>query len=170
MSVVSEDRRLPELRRLGLSDALIRQSAGEQLHDLLWFRCKGPPWYVYHGAGFPDGPPLLPLWDCCDSVTGLWDQADRMEFLEFSIECPEEYTILAHTEQGLWATVFVDLYEDRDDLSWEDFRPVAQLVGFQYLDQLATEYEKASHQNSEDRQSFVQAAVARIDQWSANFE
>jgi hypothetical protein len=115
MPVVPEGQRLDNLRRLGLSEALIRQSGGDHVHPLLEFRCPGPPLYSYRGARSPEGPPLVPLWDCGDSVTGVWVR-DGLEFIEFSIEAPEEHTVLARTEQGLWATVFVHLYEDRNGL------------------------------------------------------
>jgi hypothetical protein len=51
MTVVAEERRLSELRRVGLSEPIIRLSAGELLHDLFRYRCQASPYYVYHEAG-----------------------------------------------------------------------------------------------------------------------
>src|SRR5712672_2081256 len=130
MPVVPAERRIESLRQLQLSDPLIRQSTGEQLHPLLWYRCLGPPYFAYHGANIPEGPLFLPLWDCCDDVTGVWLSSGGLEFIEFSIERPAEFRVLATTEQGLWATVFVNLYEDHDTLQQSEFVKVAETVGF----------------------------------------
>jgi len=100
MAVVAQAERVVELGRLGLSEALIRLSGGERLHALFDYRCQGPPFYSYHGAGCPDGPALLPLWDSADSVTGVWVRDRRLEFIKFSIEAPAEHVVLARTEQG----------------------------------------------------------------------
>src|SRR4029434_11246044 len=107
------------------------------------------PFYSYHGAGCPKGPVLAPLWDCGDSVTGVWIRGGRLEFIEFGIEGVAEYTVLAHTEQGLWATVLVNLYEDRDDLGPEAFRDAARAVGFRFLDRLAAAYDSAEVSTSD---------------------
>lgn len=167
MPVVAEGQRIDTLRRLGLCEALVRQSSGEPVHPLFRFRCGGPPHYSYHGAGSPDGPPLAPLWDCCDSVTGVWVRSGRLEFIGFSIEAPEEYSALAHTEQGLWATVFVNLYEDRDDVAPEAFRDAARAVGFRFLDRLMASYDSADVSTFEAHDAFVSGLVAMIDNESA---
>ena len=160
MPVVPEGQRTDNLRRLALSEALIRQSCGDHVHPLFQFRCPGPPFYSYHGAGSPGGPPLVPLWDCGDSVTGVWVRDGRLEFIEFSIEGHEEYTVLAHTEQGLWATVFVNLYEDRDQLAPEAFRDAAGAVGFRFLDRVLEWYASADVATFETHAAFVSSLVA----------
>src|SRR5438034_666015 len=126
MPVVPEGDRLDALRRLGLSDPLVRVSAGERVHPLFWFRCQGPPWHSYHGAGCPDGPPLVPLWDCGDTVTGVWERGGRLEFIRFDVDDPEGYDTLASTEQGLWAMVLADLHEDGCEAAPDDFRMAAR--------------------------------------------
>jgi len=163
MPVVPAEQRLDALRQLGLSEALIRQSAGEQLHTVLWYRCLGPPYFVYHGADIPDGPLLIPLWDCCDSVTGVWLPGGRLQFIEFSIERPTEFRVLAKSEQGLWATVFVDLYEDNGAVQRLDLVEPADIVGFQFLDELFTDYELTRDATFEQHQTFMRNAVAKID-------
>jgi hypothetical protein len=67
------------LRRVGLSGPMIRLSAGEPLHDLFRFRCQTPPYDVYHETGVPVGPAFLPLWDCGDSMTGVWECDERKD-------------------------------------------------------------------------------------------
>jgi len=158
--------RIDGLRRLGLSEALIRQSAGNCLHPLLEFRCAGPPYRSYHGAGCPEGPPLAPLWECGDSVTGVWVREGRLEFIQFSIEDQKEYRVLARTEQGLWATVFVNLYEDRDDLAPQAFRDAAGAVGFRFLDRLVASY-VSGFPTFEAHEAFLSDLVGTIDGESA---
>jgi hypothetical protein len=167
MPVVPAGQRIDSLRRLGLSEALIRQSSGDHVHPLFGFRCPGPPFYSYHGAGSPKGPALAPLWDCGDSVTGVWVRGVRLEFIEFSIEAHEKHTVLARTEQGLWATVFVNLYEDRHDLAPEALRDAARAVGFRFLDRLLVSYDSADVSTFDTRDAFVSSLVARIDCESA---
>jgi hypothetical protein len=164
--VVAEGNRLDTLRQLGLSDALVRLSAGERLHPLFEFRCQGPPFYSYHDAGCPEGPPVAPLWDCGDSVTGVWVRNGRLEFIEFGIEGHGEYTVLAHTEQGLWATVFADVYEDEDELGPEDLRDAARAAGFRFLDRLVDSY-GSGYSTLEARRSFLRGLVGAIDGESA---
>lgn len=163
MPVVAQEERSGALRPFGLSEALIRLSSGERLHALFELQCKGPPFYCYHGAGCPDGPPLVPLWDWCDSVTGVWVRDGRLEFIRFDIEAAAEYEVLAKTEQGLWGRVFLDLYEARDDLSAEDFREAARVVGFRFLDQLVGAYESAELSSVEAYAAFVKELVRGID-------
>ena len=167
MPVVQEGQRLDMLRRLGLSEALVRQSTGERLHPLFEFRCQGPPFYSYHGAGCPEGPALAPLWDCGDSVTGVWIRGGRVDFIEFDIEAVAEYRVLAHTEQGLWATVFVNLYEDRDDLGSEAFRDAARAVGFRFLDRLVAAYDSADVSTFDAHEAFLGSLIGAIDGESA---
>ena len=42
MTVVPEAQRLSELQRVGVSELIIRLSAGEPVHDLFRFRCESP--------------------------------------------------------------------------------------------------------------------------------
>jgi len=160
--VVPENQRLQTLRQLGLSEPLIRQALGDKLHPLFWFRCQGPPWKSYHGAVCPPGPPLAPLWDCCDTVTGVWERDGRLEFIEFGIEWNGDHAVLAYTEQGLWATIFWHLYEDSDDPELEDFPRAAQIVGFRFFDQLV-EQDKAAQATYEKRRARLRDLVAAID-------
>lgn len=163
MGVVPENLRIDALRRLGLSEPLVRQSAGERLHPLLGFRCQGPPWKSYHGAGCPGGPPLVPLWDCCDTVTGVrGGRPGCVEFIEFSVEAPEEYVILARTEQGLWAVVFDAIYEDADHAGVEDLAGAARAVGFRFLDRVAAR-DEAALGTFEGHREWLRRLVGGID-------
>jgi hypothetical protein len=163
MPVAAAEKRLDILRQIGLSAALVRLASGELLHPLFQFRCQSPPYFSYHGAGCPAGPLLVPLWDCGDAVVSVWVRDSRPEFITFSIEDPDTYAVLAHTEQGLWATVFVDLYEERDDLGPEDFRGAADAAGFAFLDQIIAAYEVADVSTHEAHEAFVRNLIEEID-------
>ena len=168
MAAVPEDQRINELRRLGASEPLIRLSSGEVVHELFRYSCLGPPHYVYHGAGTPFGPPLIPLWDCNDTVVGVWECADGPEFIEFSIEAEDEdaYTALARTEQGFWATQFDFYYES--DIPDEELRKAAAAVGFRFLDRLVAAREAAGDRlgTFEGHQAWLGELVAGIDRES----
>ena len=68
MPIFPEDGRLDEMRRLSLSEPLVRLAAGEVLHPAFRTCFIGPPAYVYgsdydeeEDGWFPGGPMLVPL-------------------------------------------------------------------------------------------------------------
>lgn len=166
MAVVPENQRIAELLRLGISEQLIRLSSGEAVHEMFRYGCLGPPYYVYHEAGTPEGPPLVPLWDCNNTVLGIWERPDGLEYIEFSIEAHSEYTTLARTEQGFWAAQFDFFYES--GVSLEELRESAAVVGFRYFDrQLASrELEGSRLTTFEGHAAWLRDLVARIDRES----
>jgi hypothetical protein len=169
MPVVSEKRRVATLRQWGISEPLIRLSCGEVLHDQFSIICIGPPWYAYHGSvDPPDGPPLAPLWEWSERVTGVWRRDGGLEFIRFGFGCPEEYEVLARTEQGFWATQFDFLYESEAPL--EELRGAASAVGFQFLDWLLASRKAAAAGlgTFEDHRAFLRVLVAGIDRESGN--
>ncbi len=133
MAAISEEQRIPALRRLGVSETLIRLSSGELLGELFRETCLGPPYYVYHGARTPDGAELIPLWDYSDTVVGVWEKTDGIEFIDFDIEDRGGYRPLARTEQGFWATQFDFLYECETPL--QELEQGAATIGFRFLEQ-----------------------------------
>ena len=133
MPVVAEDERVAALRRLGVSDPLIRLSCGEVLHDQFSISCVSPPWYVYHGSvPTPDGPPLAVLWEWSEEVSGVWRQDGRLEFIRYGFGWPDKFEVLARTEQGFWATQFDFLYES--DAPLDELRAAAAAVGFRFVE------------------------------------
>ncbi len=164
MPVVPREVRLARLRELGVGEQLVEVAAGTRTHPLLWYRCLAPPELCYlGGASTPSGPEFIPLWESHDSVTGVRSSSDGREFLRFDVEDPEQPDILAKTEQGLWATLIVDLYEDNDTAGRDDFRPLADLIGFAHLDRLLDLYEAADHKTHTSHQAFVKVVVAELD-------
>jgi hypothetical protein len=168
MAAVAEDQRIAELRRLGASESLVRLASGDCVHEMFRDGSLGPPYYVYHMAGTPAGPPLIPLWDCNDTVLGVWERADGPEFVEFSIEREDEdeYTPLARTEQGFWATQFDFYYEC--DIPPEELREAAAAVGFRFLDRLVAAREAAGSRlgTFEGHWAWLRELVAGIDRES----
>jgi hypothetical protein len=164
MAVVPENQRIHELRRLGLSEPLIRLSSGDLIHDLFRFGMLGPPYYAYHDAKTPDGPPLIPLWDHGDSVLGIWRQAGGIEFIRFCIEKDREYERLARTEQGFLAGQFDFLYESEAPL--DRLREAALLAGFRFLEPYLAARQVAEPDlgTFEKHKAWLQALVAGIDQ------
>lgn len=162
MPVVPEDSRLAELRRLGVSEPLLRLSQGAALHDVFQFWCDAPPLYSYSGAATPDGPPFVPLWDYIDNVVGVWEREDGPEFLEYYIEQPGRYRSLARTEQGFLATLFMEFRAD--DMTLEDFREPARVIGFRFLDETDVAYNRGSHATLEEQAALLRELVAHIDQ------
>ena len=166
VAAVAEHERTAELRRLGVSEPLIRLSCGEAVHEMFRNRCLGPPYYVYHGAGTPDGPPLIALWDCNGTVAGVWKRSDGLEFIDFSIEADDEYRSLARTEQGFWATQFDFFYECEVPLT--ELREAAATVEFRFLDQHLAAREAAESRlgTFEGHRAWLRELVADIDRES----
>lgn len=170
MTVVPEDQRIAELRRLGVSEALVRLASGDRVHETFRNSCLGPPHHPYHLAPPPPGPPFVPLWDNQDGVVGVWERSDGLEFIEYDIEAedPDEYTPLAHTEQGFWVTQF-DFF-NQCDVPPTELREAADAVGFRYLDRYLTELEAAATagrlDTSEGQDAWLQELIAAIDQES----
>ncbi len=163
MRIVPEAARLEGFRHLGLTDPLIAQATGEQMHPYLWYRCLGPSRLVDQRWTGSAGPLVYPLWDCADVVTAVWQPEGRLQFIELKGESPEKYSVLAESEQGLWARIFDQLHEDYLTLERADFVVPARIIGFRFLDELWTEYESTSHETCEQHEKFMNTAVARID-------
>jgi hypothetical protein len=164
MPVVAEAERVSTLRQWGVSDPLIRLSTGEVLHDQFNDACLGPPWYVYHGSvRAPDGPPLAVLWEWSEQVTGVWQQADGLEFIRYGFGRPDEFEVLAHTEQGFWVTQFDFLYECAAPL--DELRAAAVAVGFRFLERhLASRQAAEARLGSfEGHRAWLREVVAGID-------
>ena len=164
MPAVSEAERVAALQRWGISDPLVRLSCGEVLHDQFRICCLGPPWYVYHGSvPTPDGPPLAALWEWSEEVTGVWQRGDGLEFIRYGFGRPEEFAVLARTEQGFWATQFDFFYECEAPL--DDLRAAAAVVGFRFVDRHLSSREAAESQLGSfvGHAAWLRELVASID-------
>ena len=165
MPVIPESERVTTLREWGLSEPLIRLARGEDVHPQFRFGFQGPPRYIYHCSDRsvrpPRGPRFAPLWEFSERVTGVWRRGISLEFLRFSFGDPQEYEVLARTEQGFWAVVFDFLFED-EGLT-EELREAAVAVGFLFLDRLVTAREEAELGTFELHRKYLRGLVAGID-------
>lgn len=163
MTVIAQDQRMAELRRLGASAPLMRLAAGECLHEAFRDGCLGPARYVDHGAKAPEGPPWIPLWGRGTRVSGARQRSGGLEFIEFSIEAPDAFDVVAGTEQGFWATRFDFLHEL--DMPDDVLRQAASLVGFRFLDRYLDAREAAEEQLAtfSAHRQWLREMVSRID-------
>jgi hypothetical protein len=164
MPVVSQRERLEALRRLGISEAVIELAAGKNRRAAFEYECS-EPYMIYGCMVVPAGDPLVPLWeDRCGGVTAVRPGQIGLEFVEFSVEAPEDYRIVAKSEQGLLAHLFLILYEGSDAPPKEAALPQdAASVGFQYYADLVSAYSAHEHRNFEQHEAFVRAFVNGID-------
>ncbi len=101
-----------------------------------WCESRGAGWVCFVPE---DVSAVYPLWTCNANVTALWIRRGKWEFVELYHDDPET-TVLARSEQGLLATLFLSLLEAED---WKDpkqslgrLRKLAKVAGFRYLDDL----------------------------------
>jgi hypothetical protein len=164
MPVVSRRQRLGALRILGISDAIIELAAGNNRRATFDYYCTSP-YMIYDCEDAPEGDPLVPLWeDRGGGATAVRPGETGLEFVQFSVEAPEEHRIVARTEQGLLAHLFITLYEACDEPANEAaLSEDAASVGFNYYSELVSAYDAAEHSTFEEHESFVRDFVASID-------
>lgn len=167
--IVSKGDRLNVLRDLNLSEPVLKLASGQCIHTAFEYCCESL-YEIYHGGEGPTGLTIAPLWQHGDSVTAVdLTTQGQVRFLEFSIEGPDEYWVLATTEQGMLGQLFISLLErayEPDEL--EEVRQAAQVVGFKHLDLLQTIYEgSCSDKQYEER---VRKTIAAIDEMSGGLQ
>ena len=124
-----------------------------------------------HGHGRSvgtDSAIKIPLWDCNDAVLAVWNRLDGPEFIKFDIEAWDEYTPLARTEQGFWATQFDAYYESEAPV--EELREAATAVGFQFLDRQLTARDAAESRlgTFDGHRTWLKELVTTIDRESSD--
>jgi hypothetical protein len=164
MAVIPESQRVTALRQLGISEPIIRLSCGEHIHNLFSISCEGPPWYVYHNAEVAKGPLFIPLWEFAESVTGRWACDGRLVFIEFDVEAPDNYWVMARSEQGFIASLLLWQYQNRDDLEWADLIGPSEAIGFRHLTELVPAYGQKTITGYDDFKTFHQDFVAQLDE------
>ena len=102
--------RISELSRLGFSQPILELSSGRKPHRIFEDICNNP-YYIYHGGATPFNFPIIPIWEEGMMLTAVLESQDRNEIIEFSLESPDEYDIIAYNEQGLWANLFISLID-----------------------------------------------------------
>jgi hypothetical protein len=164
MPVVPEVGRLLEMRRLGLSEPLLRLAAGEVLHPIFDGYYVGPPYFADEGGLFPDGPWFIAFWSCNGNIQGVWEVEGELEFLRVYESNPTP-SIVARTEQGFLAWIFMDLYESAlgDEEEMEGLPVAAELVNYLHYDRWVAELEDSGIEGPNAIWTFGAAFVAQID-------
>jgi hypothetical protein len=128
MPSYNTEKRRSELRRLGLSEPIVRLAMFDPPDHSFRMRCGdvGPPCPEWHDQQ-PPGPPVSYLWQFQDTVTGVriksrWRNLirsplaflkRRLEFIKFKPEAlAAGCWIIAYHEQGLLANLFSDMIGD----------------------------------------------------------
>jgi hypothetical protein len=169
MPAFPQEGRLDELRRLGISEPVVRLAGGELIHSVFDPCFVGPPDHVYRGpealAPVPDGPPLVPLWSFSGGVQGVWEVNGSLEFVDFSVEAPDRAKVVARTEQGFLAWMFMTLHEDLFDEENEfaTLPDAAEVVGFRHYAEWLDAYEAEEVGSYEGWDKFLAGFVERID-------
>lgn len=166
MPLIPESERLETLRSWGVSEPLLRLSAGELLHRTLQDTALGPPWYIYRGTiWIPSSGLLAPLWESSSKVEALIHRDSRIEFVRFSFDSTSEQNLelLSLTEAGFWVRKFDFLYECDEEEG--DLREAAAAVGFSRIDDYLAERAAAepSLGTTEEHERWLQAQVRRAD-------
>lgn len=167
VATVPEAQRAAALQRLTLSPALREMALGLYLPPLFEFRVQRvTKLYVAGdrpliGAG-PAEIPVVPLWESGTTVLAVRQEADYLVFFTFSLEDPAcRAQDLAQTEQGLWAALFVEAYEDEH--SDEALEVTAAEVGFRYWPLVLARYHAASQKTFQESEAFRHALTVEID-------
>jgi hypothetical protein len=132
--MLNPETRIAELTRLGFSTPLLELSAGRKPHSLFQNICNDP-WYIYHGGRGPPGLELVPIWEEGTVVTAALETETGLQIVRFDLELPNAYSVIARSEQGLWADVFVSLLDgwSRSEADPDEVAEAAKAVGFRFL-------------------------------------
>jgi hypothetical protein len=122
---VDDGPRINELRRLGLSEPVIRTAGGEVVHDALWSICL-PLLPAAIEPPAPSGTRFVPLWQFAGGITGVVAGDDEVSFADYAIDRPQYgFEFVAGTEQGLLAYVLSHVAD-------EHLAGAAEAVGFRF--------------------------------------
>lgn len=135
MSITRENSRR-QLLALQLPPAVLDIFDGKPPHPALEYRCR-EPFYVFATDIDALDENLIPLWECGISVTAYRHHKRGGTFVKFSLEAPDEFTVLGATFPALVASVLAVLWEDA--ASEVELREVAALMEFKEIERLIRE-------------------------------
>lgn len=130
-----------ELAELQLPVAVLSTFDGQLPHPSLSYRCRDPH-YIFSTPTEPDGIHITPLWECGISVTAYQHTQPRGRFITFSLEQPEDVTVLGASFQSVAAALLIVLWED--EVTDDALREIARLLDFHHFDRLLHECESRS--------------------------
>ena len=134
--------RVEKLRDLGVSESVIALAGGSSVHhsfrDLVFDDESRP----VSDFAFPEGyPEFVPITQRYESVIGCWLRDEQLEFISVELGEYPEHRVIAHSEQGLWFWLFVDVIDSGKSGRWQDeeeamaeLREIAAITGFVSLD------------------------------------
>jgi hypothetical protein len=135
------------LRKLGVTDGMIRHLESDDLQKPFGYRCRSP--YYWRSSPIAERG-IVPLWECGNTISYFNPTNSRFETC--SLENIDDTWCSYSSIQGLFAELFVAGYEDEMDI--EELREYADLFGFQHLESMLTEVKAAGEENSEWRKLF----------------
>jgi hypothetical protein len=141
--MLNPETRISELSRLGFSQPVLELSAGGKPHPIFEDICNNP-YYFYHGGSTPFNLPIIPIWEEGMMQTAVLETQDRNEIIEFSLESPDEYEVIAYNEQGLWANLFASFIDNwvRPEYDLSIVKEAADAVNFLFLEKTLNFIEK----------------------------
>lgn len=75
-----------ELAKLGLTEALVKLTQGEFVHEDLAFRCRALRYSLEPEDFSPPGVDVIPLWEGESSITGFYLADAKAHFITYDIE------------------------------------------------------------------------------------
>lgn len=101
-------KRIDYLKKIGVSEYVIRMAQGEILHEFL--NSYKPPKYIYKMKSVPTN--IIPLWEIGYYLTAIVDRNNTISFVEFSLEDIEEtFELVGFTEQAPLSRLFLSAIE-----------------------------------------------------------
>jgi hypothetical protein len=133
--MLNPEMRIFKLSRLGFSQPILELSSGKKPHRLFEYICNDP-YYIYHGGTTPFSLPIIPIWEEGMMVTAVLENRKLNEIIEFNLESPDEYQIIAYNEQGLWADLFASTLDGwlRPEYDLSMVKEASDAVNFLYLE------------------------------------
>lgn len=123
---------LPALHELGFGTGLTQHLLHHDPAALLGFRCQAPR----HWRSSPIADrPITALWECGTTLVYFHQQTRRFE--KCSLEDIDDVWISVDSAQGMLADLLIELYED--ELSDDDMRSAAALLGFNHIERFLAE-------------------------------
>ena len=134
--MLNPDTRIFDLTRLGFSTSILELSAGRKPHSLFQNVCNDP-YYIYRGGSSPSGLLIVPIWEDGMEVTAALETQGKLQVIRFNLELPNAYSVIAGSEQGLWADLFASLVDgwSRSQADPDAVAEAAKAVSFQFLEE-----------------------------------
>lgn len=122
------------LHELGFGAGLARHLLNYEQSSLLGFRCQPP---FYWRSSPISARPITPLWEC--GTTLVYFNRETVLFEKCSLEDIDDTWANYRSVQAILADLFIELYED--ELTDEELRSVAEILGFKHIERFLAEIE-----------------------------